>query len=86
MTVYVSQNCCPDNIVPDLAAVPSLVRDLHRLQHQSPLVRVRGILDLGDSLSCHDSALRQGDHLDPVAGGVDELVDCQEARVAVPDP
>ena len=27
-----------------------------------------------------------GDHLDPVAGGVDELVDCQEAGVPVPDP
>ena len=76
----------PQNTDPDLAAVPALVPDLHRLQHQPPLVRVRCILDLGDSLSWHDSALLNGDHLDPVAGGVDELVDCQEAGVSVPDP
>ena len=37
----------------DLAAVPALVCDLHRLQHQPPLVRVRRILDLGDSLVYH---------------------------------
>ena len=41
----------PQNTDPDLAAVPALVPDLHRLQHQPPLVRVRCILDLGDSLS-----------------------------------
>ena len=26
------------------------------------------------------------DHLDPVAGGVDKLVDCQETCVPMPDP
>ena len=88
LSTFYSPNCCLSphyTLCPDLAAVPALVRDLHRLQHQPPLVRVRRILDLGDSLVCHDSA-HHGDHLDPVAGGVDELVDCEEAGVPVPDP
>ena len=34
------------SVWPDLAAVPAPVSDLHRLEHQPPLVRVRRVLDL----------------------------------------
>ena len=52
LTCFYSPNCCLSphyTLCPDLAAVPALICDLHRLQHQPPLVRVRRILDLGDS-------------------------------------